>query len=107
MADYPWPGNVRELKHIIERACLLTEGNMLGPSDLFERTTELAHMETPNAKLSAYLAECERNYIRQALFEQEWRIQETANRLGISRKGLWEKMKKLAISRDEETGPTA
>lgn len=31
---------------------------------------------------------------------QAWQIQETANLLGISRKNLWEKMKRLAIRKE-------
>jgi DNA-binding NtrC family response regulator len=30
----PWPGNVRELRNVIERACLLTDGKMLGERDV-------------------------------------------------------------------------
>jgi len=100
LTRYPWPGNVRELKHVLERACVLTEGPLLNPPDLFESPTGDTAAEPAKAKLTDYLNECERSYIHQALRDQEWHIQETANRLGISRKGLWEKMKKLGIGRD-------
>src|SRR4029079_15404186 len=30
----PWPGNVRELRHVIERACLLSDGKMLNERDV-------------------------------------------------------------------------
>ena len=100
LLHYPWPGNVRELKHLIERACVLADGPVLGPDDLFDWPAEAATRTAVNASLGDYLQQCERSYIRQALHEQGWRIQETANRLGISRKGLWEKMKRLGISRD-------
>ncbi|MDD5366749.1 MAG: sigma-54 dependent transcriptional regulator [Gallionellaceae bacterium] len=102
LQQYPWPGNVRELKHLLERACVLTDGQVLGPNDLFDKPPASLAPDLANAKLGDYLNECERAYICQALHEQDWRIQETANRLGISRKGLWEKMKKLAISRNGE-----
>ena len=31
---YSWPGNVRELKNVIERACIMREGNVITPVDL-------------------------------------------------------------------------
>jgi DNA-binding NtrC family response regulator len=30
----PWPGNVRELRNVIERAVLLSKGEVLGPEDV-------------------------------------------------------------------------
>jgi DNA-binding NtrC family response regulator len=106
LAQYPWPGNVRELKHVLERACVLTDGPMLHPHDLFEAPAAAVGGDATRAKLTDYLSECERAYIHQALLEQGWQIQETANRLGISRKGLWEKMKKLGIGRaGDKPGP--
>src|SRR4029453_4295981 len=36
LVEYPWPGNVRELQHVVERAVILTEGNLSGLADLPE-----------------------------------------------------------------------
>ena len=47
--------------------------------------------------LSDYLYECERRYIDQVLRTNAGRISESAAALGISRKNLWEKMKKLNL----------
>ncbi|TCS71760.1 two component Fis family sigma54 specific transcriptional regulator [Sulfuritortus calidifontis] len=103
LTEYPWPGNVRELKHTIERACILTDGPMLTPEDLFEETIRpICSPKVPECRLSDYLAECERTYISRALESRSWQIQETAGLLGISRKNLWEKMKRLGIRRGDE-----
>ena len=48
--------------------------------------------------LSDHLQECERAYIRRALTECGGRIADTAALLGISRKNLWEKMRKLEMA---------
>jgi transcriptional regulator with PAS, ATPase and Fis domain len=98
LLDYPWPGNVRELRHTLERALLLTDGPVLAPDDLFE--TPPRRCDAPECSLGDYLAECERAYIRRGLTACGWQIQETARLLGISRKSLWMKMKKLDIKRD-------
>ena len=34
MMDYDWPGNVRELKSMVERASLVSDGELIGPDDL-------------------------------------------------------------------------
>jgi DNA-binding NtrC family response regulator len=44
--------------------------------------------------LDGFLAGCERAFIALALHEHGGRIVETAKSLGISRKNLWEKMRK-------------
>ncbi len=99
LLDHPWPGNVRELKHLLERARVLASGPLLTPELLFgdSSTTETT---PPVDTLGDYLASHEREYILRALLSQNWQIQETANLLGISRKNLWEKMKRLDIRRD-------
>ena len=99
LLDHTWPGNVRELKHLLERARVLATGPVLTPESLFGDT---APSKPPVGTLSDYLAGHERDYILRALLSQAWQIQETANLLGISRKNLWEKMKRLEIRRAAE-----
>ncbi len=99
LLDHPWPGNVRELKHLLERARVLANGPLLTPELLFGDTST-TEATPPVDTLGDYLAGHERDYILRALASQNWQIQETANLLGISRKNLWEKMKRLEIRRD-------
>ncbi len=101
LLDHPWPGNVRELKHLLERAQVLATGPLLTPELLFGDTSP-ANATAPRDTLGDYLAGHEREYILRALASQGWQIQETANLLGISRKNLWEKMKRLDIRRNED-----
>lgn len=98
LLDHSWPGNVRELKHLLERACVLASGPLISPELLFGNLSA-ANAAQPLDTLGDYLAGHEREYIQRALASQAWQIQETANLLGISRKNLWEKMKKLDIQR--------
>lgn len=94
---HPWPGNIRELKHALERACILSSGNALMLDTLFESSLPEASVAEQEENLAAYLRQCEQGYIRDALERHEGRIAETANSLGISRKNLWERMKRLGI----------
>ena len=96
--DYPWPGNVRELRHCVERASILATDPVLGPEAFFGDGLPPRPEDPGEASLNGYLAACERHYIRQALDRHESHIGRTAAALGISRKGLWEKLKRLGIA---------
>ena len=98
LVNYPWPGNLRELRHCIERACILSGELTLEPSALFESWPENAIEQAQAAgSLEQYIRDCERGYIQQALERCHGQIGNTAAYLGISRKNLWEKMKRLQI----------
>lgn len=94
---HPWPGNIRELKHAIERACILGPDNTMMLDNLFDTALSDSIPGEEEEKLTDYLRQCEQGYIRDALERHGGRISETANSLGISRKNLWERMKRLGI----------
>ena len=96
LLDCPWPGNIRELRHTIERACIFSKEPILHAHDLFEELVPGA-AAGDSEELEQYLHACERAYIVRALEKHNWQIGATAGSLGISRKNLWEKMKKLDI----------
>lgn len=99
LATYNWPGNVRELQNRLERACIVCSRNMLFSSDVFEEDGSQAGAALDmGAPLDGYMAACENAFIRAALLQHQGHISETAHALGISRKSLWEKMRKHAIS---------
>ncbi len=95
--EYPWPGNVRELKSAIERACLLGAQGALQPEALFEELPPA--FDTASETLDGHLRIFERQYILRVLATHEGhgRITRAAATLGISRKNLWERMKRLGI----------
>jgi len=108
LLNYDWPGNLRELKHSVERACILSHSQLLDPDAFFdEGFMNSAHppetIETPasDGTLTNYLRDCERKFILQSLEQNRWHFGNTATALGISRKNLWEKMKKLDIHADK------
>ncbi len=100
LVAHDWPGNVRELQHCLGRACILSERPVLERVDLFEdraqETAAAADLDTMS--LNDYLQRCERHYILEVLDQQGWQMNRTAVALGISRKNLWEKMRRLGIA---------
>lgn len=71
---YDWPGNVRELENTIERAHALEPTDTIQPERLPERILHYSPREAANVNipddgidLEGYLAELERNYLKEAL----------------------------------------
>jgi formate hydrogenlyase transcriptional activator len=94
---YSWPGNVRELEHFIERAVILTRGDVLEvPLEELRTGSEDRQVTT--------LAESEREHILRAHRASGGVIggeQGAAARLKIKRTTLNSRMRKLGISRDD------
>jgi len=96
LVHYSWPGNVRELRNAMERAALLSRGEMILPEHLPARVRgtgePLAATELPDAQR---LEEIERQAILQALREHGHNRTETAKSLGISRRALIYKLQRF------------
>jgi formate hydrogenlyase transcriptional activator len=103
LCHYSWPGNIRELQNLIERAVIMTPGNVLQiqVSDLQESNRTLSTM-------AGTLEDVERQRILQALREAGAVIggpHGAAVRLGLKRTTLLSKMQKLGISRNTNYTP--
>ena len=96
-----YPGNVRELRNIIERAVALASGSQIQEHDLFIEGDTGAAAETP-LNLRASVDAAERKAILRALERAGGAIQVAARQLGISRKNLWEKMRRYDIERPRD-----
>ncbi|MCI4440877.1 sigma-54 dependent transcriptional regulator [Tibeticola sp.] len=99
-----WGGNVRELRAYLEQAVILSEAGILDeplPASAMHAGTDRdgadATVGDEILPLHAMVAETERAHIRRALAHCQGSIGKTAELLGISRKTLWEKMKRLAL----------
>ena len=95
LAADPWIGNVRELSHVIERAVLLGDGEIIEARHL-TRPARAAPGPVPAEAPS--LEAAERGLIRDALERSEWNISLAARRLGVSREVLRYRMRKYAIT---------
>lgn len=98
-----WRGNVRELRAYLEQAVLMSEQGVLdkplSPAQGAASERGLTHGPQPELlSLHCVVEDAERAHIRKALSHCEGSVGKTAELLGISRKTLWEKMKRLAIS---------
>src|ERR1700730_10494724 len=96
LSGYDFPGNVRELRNIIEHAVLTTNQQVIEPDGLPGYLRSAARlMQSRGAKPS--LAELEAVYIREVLEHTRGNKTRAAEILGISRKNLYEKMRRYKI----------
>jgi DNA-binding NtrC family response regulator len=109
VADTYFPGNVRELRNLAERIGVTVR--QIGAWDTERLRRLIAHARNAQPAPAEIVAQivvdrskwdmAERERVLAALASNAWRRQDTAQYLGISRKVLWEKMRKYQIF-DEE-----
>jgi two-component system response regulator AtoC len=90
---HAWPGNIRELKNVVERAALLSEG------EVSEEHLQLAPGEQAPASLHADVESLEKRRILEALDEFGGNQTRAAAKLGIARGTLLARMKQFGIKR--------
>jgi len=95
LREHLWPGNVRELDHVVERAVLMSSGNLVTAFDL-------ALESTPDARMSARLEEmsledAERLLIKKALARFDGNANRAAEALGLSRSALYRRLQKYGL----------
>jgi len=97
LVSYNWPGNVRELQNVIERAVVLSRGDIITLKELPGlRTTERESLDNLEK-----IADVERTHIRKILTRLDWNLGKTAETLGIHRNTLRTKIKEYNLSRTE------
>ena len=116
LEEYAWPGNVRELANLIERLAVMKPGGIVDDADLpwpiVERPAAAVQdvevlssslvatspsLPAAGLDLKAYLGNLERDMIENALNEAGGVVQGAAERLGIGRTTLTEKIKRYEL----------
>ena len=105
LLGYPWPGNIRELENVIERMVHMSQGVPSIDIDVLPANI-LNHEGIPGgaprpAVPRGLLSHQEKEIIVRALQEAGGNIRATAKALGISRSGLYVKMRRFGLSPDE------
>jgi DNA-binding NtrC family response regulator len=109
--DEAWPGNVRELRNALERAMILSEGDVLRADHLWLEPPDDAHAPASEAAAakatpvagaggkagSGSLANLERQTIESTLREVDGNRRAAAAKLGIGLRTLYDKLKKYGL----------
>lgn len=112
LLNYAWPGNVRELKNIIAKLVLFSEGEIISVSEVMEafqnnlKPASVLAVHTENDQildLKSALENFEKHFIIQTLNNNNWRVDATANSLGIDRSSLFRKRTKFNIANGKGT----
>jgi two-component system response regulator HydG len=99
LVEYAWPGNVRELENALERAIILTAGEIIDVDALPERVTErrseplVSARTPPNPTLEAV----ERAYIMWVLQSESGNKSRAAEVLGIDPSTLYRKLSRYGV----------
>ncbi|WP_103931385.1 sigma-54 interaction domain-containing protein [Bryocella elongata] len=99
LRQYHWPGNIRELQNFIERAVIVSQGDVLTPRESDMR--KLA--QKSQTAESGTLDDMEKQYILRILHETGWLVggrRGAAAKLGIPRTTLISKMHRFGIARN-------
>ena len=93
LANHAWPGNIRELSHVIERAVLMAQGDLI-------RVTDLGFQDTGNAARALEemsLEEVEKLLIKKTLARFEGNARKAAESLGLSRSAFYRRLEKYGF----------
>lgn len=93
ISAYQWPGNVRELQHCMERAVIMADREVIDTQHLALRQ---AGSDIPAAAFQT-LEEMEKQMIATSLEKEGGKIKVVAERLGITRQTLYNKIRKYGI----------
>ncbi len=102
LMDYDWPGNVRELENVIERAMVLSPGNIIA-ADLFPKNITAPSPETSlrftpeGISLKEKVGNFEKAIILEALDKTAGNQKKAARLLSVNATTLSEKLKRLKI----------
>ncbi len=113
LQSYPWPGNVRELENAMQRALLLSDGDLIEPNDIeLHGSAPASQLSAPSANLSANgtplayssdtesttsgaqdMDSIEREHILKVLKQVGGNRKDAVNILGLSERALRYKLK--------------
>jgi len=104
LSQYHWPGNVRELENIVERVINMNDGLFIDvqdlPDEVTRRTPSTGVVHAAEPQRAVRLDVNERAHIITTLDALNGNLRQAAQLMGLSRAGLYNKLKKYQISAD-------
>ena len=93
MQAYDWPGNIRELQHVVERAVIMGDPEILIPASRSKPASSLQAQPTESVNLE----DVEKEAIRRAIEKFQGNISKAAKELGLGRTTLYRKIEKYGL----------
>ena len=96
LMQYHYPGNVRELQYTIERAVIMSDGDVLQAKDIIFSPIE-KKMELEDEPAEMNLSSLEKNTILKVIEKNQGNISKAAKELGLTRTALYRRLSKYDI----------
>jgi two-component system nitrogen regulation response regulator NtrX len=101
LQSHEWPGNVRELSNVVERLLIFWDGTPITPEQVYGNilspSTANGQPDDRDRTLKDATASFEAEFIRKAFRASGGNMTQAAQKLGLQRPYLYEKMKSLGI----------
>ncbi len=104
LKNFNWKGNIRQLKNLIEKISVFANSKTIQINDVFsalEMDKKISAISHTQVSLKEEISRFEKDYITRVLIENQWKIQQTADNLGIERTTLFKKMQNYGIERPQ------
>jgi len=108
LLQYNFPGNVRELENLVQRAVVLTEGDLIQPEDLPLTLAEAPAIADTNASETNFnlakqrlLSNFEKEFLSNLLTATHGNVSEAARRAGMYKANLIQKMQQHGLKRED------
>lgn len=96
LQEYKWPGNIRELQHAVERAVIMSDGDVLEENDFFLSSNQPSQEQSLDFK-NQNLEFVEKKVIENVVKMRQGNISQAAKDLGITRTSLYRRMQKHSL----------
>ena len=111
LVSAPWDGNVRELRNVLERACLMADGEMVTEREVAASMPRSVLDDVRRGSRSAedethLLSSVEREHILRALQRAGGNKKAAARMLGVSRRALYRRLERLDLAETIARRPT-
>ncbi len=110
LVEYHWPGNVRELENVVERLCVMSRGEVIGPEDVPGYMRKAGKTAAPPERgtagfmegMAPTLEEVEKAYVLYVLEHRAGgRKRLAAKMLGVNESTLYRKLEKYSAGEEE------
>ncbi len=95
LEQYHWPGNIRELEHVVERAIIMTDDDVLRPDIFFLADSD--GLKEPSPEDVFKLNDVEKSVIQKVLIKHKNNITRAAKELGLTRTSLYRRIEKYGL----------